>query len=745
MLKQLLILLLFNSVFNLVYANNDPIVVAGNARFTVISSVCIRIEYAENKNFVDERTLFAENRDNTFSDFELINNKNEVIINTGRIKIIYKPDGNIFSKNNLSAFIKSDTGFINWYPGKKNEKNLGGTLPTLDGVDHAVKVNDGLLSMDGWYLIDDSNLKILKNDWISERNYNSKVDWYLFGYGISYKEALQSLTAISGKVPLIRKYVLGSWYCRWHDYTSYEFAQLVKEYKDHDFPLDILVMDMGWHKMDATYGYGHANMLGWTGFSWNKNLIPEPESLLKRLKNDHIYVSLNVHPHDGIRNHEDMYADFMRALGKDPTKNENLPFNAGDKNYMDAYFKYAHQPHEKIGVDFWWVDWQQDHIYPYVFGYPYLKHLPWLNYLYFKNSEQDNKRGLGFSRWGGWGDQKRPIHFSGDIMSSWETLKFEVSFTVNSGNTGCFFWAHDLGGFYGERNPEQYARWVQFGITNASLRIHSCGDNLDRRPWLWGDEAEKSMKISFHLRSRLMPYIYSSVWQSSNQSIPLLRPLYLEYPKQEDAYTNAQEYFFGDNILAAPIVTPGSGKNKIAKQRVWFPDGSWYNIFSNKKYEGNRTDSVEADLYEFPLFVRGGAPIPMQNYTQRMTSEPISNLIIRCYPGRNGEESTYTLYEDDGFTKDYLKNKYAVTVLKYKREGNKSIITINGTTGEYNGQIKTRTYDIVLAATKKASNASVNKNKVSVDYHSESLENIIHIPTSDITKGYVIEISVKDN
>ena len=112
--------------------------------------------------------------------------------------------------------------------------------------------------------------------------------------------------------------------------------------------------------------------------------------------------------------------------------------------------------------------------------------MPWLNYLYYKNSEQDNKRGLGFSRWGGRGDQKYPIHFSGDLNSSWETLMFEVPFTTYSGNVGCFFWAHDLGGFYGKRNPEQFARWMQFGLTNATFRIHSTEEDLDRRPWFLG-------------------------------------------------------------------------------------------------------------------------------------------------------------------------------------------------------------------------------------------------------------------
>jgi len=153
---------------------------------------------------------------------------------------------------------------------------------------------------------------------------------------------------------MIRKYVLGDWYCRWYNYSADDFRNLVNGYKEHDFPLDIMVwiwVGIGWMLlMDS----GHVGMYGWTGYSWDKEYIPDPKELLKEFKDDHIYVTLNDHPHDGVRNHEDMYPEFMRSPGKDPSSNINLPFNAGDKNYMEAFFKYGHDPIEKMGVAFWW-------------------------------------------------------------------------------------------------------------------------------------------------------------------------------------------------------------------------------------------------------------------------------------------------------------------------------------------------------------------------------------------------------
>ena len=274
-----------------------------------------------------------------------------------------------------------------------------------------------------------------------------------------------------------RRHVLGSWYCRWFRYTADDFRQIVKEFGEHDFPLDIMVMDMDWHtQQNARTGYGHASNLGWTGYTWDKTLIPEPAKLLEEFKRDGIFVTLNDHPCDGMREHEEHYGAFIGMLPQESSANP--PFNAGDQRYMTAFFSAAHEPLKQQGVDFWWLDWQQDYIYGSVSGVPGLRHLPWLNHLYYKHSETGEQRGQGFSRWGGWGNHRYPIQFSGDTSATWEMLAFQIPFTAASGNAGCFFWAHDLGGFWGERNPEMFTRWVQFGAMSSSLRLHSCGENL---------------------------------------------------------------------------------------------------------------------------------------------------------------------------------------------------------------------------------------------------------------------------
>lgn len=697
----------------------------GPARFSVLAPTCIRMEYSMAGCFEDDPTLFAT-REYTVPDRQDFNpNDKELTIDTGALKLLFKPDDkNRFNENNLRIELPNGKA---WHPGMENKFNLGGTCKTLDNFRGEGKVGPGMLSRDGWFLIDDSprlggvpSGHILKDGWIDQRPAAAGFDQYFFWYADDFRAALKQLTEISGKVPMPRKRVLGSWYCRWWKYTADEFKQIAAQYDQYDFPLDVMVMDMDWQRHDAKTGYGWAATRGWTGFSWNYDLIPDPKELMQHLHDANLDISLNLHPHDGVRTHEDCYADFMRELGYDPEDGKELPFSAGDRDYMDAYFKHTHEPHEDIGVDFWWVDWQQDKIMPYTIGMPLLAHLPWLNYLYYRHSRRNGRRGMSYSRWGGWGDHRHPIHFSGDTLSTWQVLAWQVPFTAVSGNVGCFFWAHDTGGFMGDRNDELFVRWAQFCATSASLRLHSsCSEELDRRPWKCGEAECDAARISYHLRSRLMPYIYSTVRQCYTESLPIVRPMYLE-TNEEKAFNNPQQFMLGDAMVSAPVVSAGAGQGKVATQKVWLPEGDWYHIFSHEHFtEGEHV--IPSDLNEFPLLVKGGYPLAMQPYRSRMGSAPLDELVILVYPGRDGESTSATLYEDDGDTEAYQDGKFAETILTYSRESEDICITVAATTGEFDGQLDERTVCIELPC-----NGKVEVLESSVPVKSQEFDNGIN-------------------
>ncbi len=706
----------------------NPFVIANTARFTIIAPECIRLEYSENGQFIDEPSLTAVNRNAYSSEFRVDKIQENIWkISTSRMQITYQPNGKPFSKENIFAMIilQGDEK-ARWVPDMVNQGNLGGTVRTLDQARGKIPLEDGILSRDGWYLLDDSRRPILASDWVQQRPKDAGIDWYLFGYGLNYKAALQAFTKIAGQVPMPRKYVLGSWYSRYWPYSSAEYRQIIEEYRQHDFPLDVIVMDMDWHKD------------GWTGWSWNRKLLPDAEELLQWFHQQNLAVTLNLHPADGVKPHEDRYIEFMKELGEDVGK--TIPFDSSNQKYISAIFKHIHEPLEKQGVDFWWLDWQQ---FEPSLGNPELKNLEWLNYCYFKHTgKNEERRGTSFSRWGGWGDHKHPIHFSGDAVSIWDMLEFEVPFTATAGNVGCFFWSHDIGGHFGGLTPETNTRWIQFGALTAALRLHSTHDaTMDKRPWLMAEPHLTSMKKAFHLRSILMPYIYSSVWQSCQNTIPLTRSMYIEYPEKEISYHSQPQYLFGDALLVAPITRPGTGPNKVASQRVWFPPGAWYNWFTGERCvsTGENFTNVWADITEFPLYVKGGIPIPLQKYTQRMASEPLKHLIVRVYPGPN---NSFTLYEDDGISQAYKKGIFATTQIQYRQTENIQEIIIEPVRGTYTNQPQERSYTIEFGDNMPEEIVQVLYQGQPIDYTCNNKEAIcrVEIPAQSISQKIHIQL-----
>src|SRR5579872_3468667 len=270
-------------------------IIMGKARLTVITPNLIRLEYVGSGDFTDPPTLFAADRSARFNGAKVIQNDSGVSITTDAFSLTYQPDGNPFNAANLKVSINGLPA-TKWVPGATDSLNLGGTLRTLDGCSGPRDLGNGLLSRSGWALVDDSGSPILTSDWVASRPNKSETDWYLFAYGLDYKAALKSLAAISGPVPLPRKNQLGIWYSRYWPYTSDQFRQIVQEYSDHGFPLDNIVMDMDWHitQVPGTKR-GHAGQV-WTGYTWDRTLIPDPESLLKWFHDQGLHVTLNDHP-----------------------------------------------------------------------------------------------------------------------------------------------------------------------------------------------------------------------------------------------------------------------------------------------------------------------------------------------------------------------------------------------------------------------------------------------------------------
>ena len=703
-----LLLLLSCGLSAVAQPSGNPLVFGEN-RLTLITPTLFRLEFARDGKFIDDPTIFAYDRSNLlpadrFEVRALGGDRYE--ITTEALRIVYEHDGFPFGLHNFAAYYKLNGKEKKFTNRCIFRNNLGGPVETLDRVTGEIPMQDGLLSRDGWYVIDDERSDLLVDGWLRPRDTRSHVqDQYCFVYGNDYKAALADLGAIGGRVPMTRKYIHGVWYCRYWDYTSEEFLSIIDGYEQNDFPLDNLVFDMGWHTYTARTGTGHAGSRSWTGYTWERERIPDPEALIAEVHRRGVTVSLNDHPHDGIRPHEEMYGAFMKDMGADPAK--PLLFDLGDRKYMETFFKHAHHTTEDMGVDFWWLDWQQNYLYPEVRGYRSTS-LQWINELYYRETERKGLRGAGYSRWAGWGDHRHPIQFSGDAQANWEMLAFEV----------------------------------KLGALSAALRVHSTKDaRLDRRPWISGERETAAMRRMYHMRSELMPYVYSSVWQTHSTMVPLNRPMYIEYGGDERAYCNEQEFLFGDLLLAAPIASPGTGPDKVASQRVWFPgEDVWYDFFTHERFDGGRECEISKPLEEFPLYVRGGWVLPMQPYTPRPASTPLTTLVMRVYPSAGDADNTYTLYEDDGVTRDYEQGAYATTQLNYRRTGRVTTVTVRPTAGSYEGQVVKRAYRLQLPAAGKIERAKVGGRSVKPVFDEKLKCHVIEVPAADIRREVKIEI-----
>jgi hypothetical protein len=715
---------LFLTTLGLLRGETPGVAVLGNARFTVVTPNLIRMEYAPDGKFVDLPSWFAVDRRTRDASARITALDGKVEIDTGAIHLTYRENGKPFSPDNLQAEIKKGADAVIWKPGMPSAQNLGGTIRTVDGVKGPVPLGEGILSRDGWYLLDDSTSALFSGDWIQPRPQNGGLDWYLFGYGLVYRAAFHSLTAAGGPVPLPRKYTLGVWYSRYWPYTADQFKEIVEGYAQHGFPLDNIVMDMDWHLKNT-----------WTGYTWDRTLIPDPPGLLNWFHQQGLHITLNDHPAQGIQPHEEMYADFMRAMGQDPAAGKTIPFDPGDKHYLDIFYRFSHLPREKEGIDFWWLDWQQD---ANTRSLPGVTNLQVLNFYNYTRSEAGGLRGQSFSRWAGWGDHRYPIEFSGDSNINWNMLAFEVPFTSTAGNAGAFFWSHDIGGHMGERNAELYARWAQFGAFSAALRTHSTRNaSLDRRPWDY-PSVEDALRRAFRLRSEMMPYLYTSIWQGTKNSVPFIRPLYVDFPGEEAAYHNGQEYMFGDNLLVAPIARPGIGPKKVASQAVWIPQGDWFDYFTGESFTGP-TEAIAADPIDtFPLYVRGGVPLPMQAYTPRPGTAPLTELTLRCYPGQDGKSATSLVYEDDGVTPGYEQGQHATTELTYARHGDEITVSAAPTDSTFTGQPLSRRCVVELPCTAKL--ISCNRADARMTYDANLMMNRIELPGASIRNGWKLVV-----
>ena len=651
------------------HAEDAAIIQGEKYRFTVLTEEMIRLEYCEDGQFEDRATQCVIDRKFKVPEYQVIENEESLEIITDKIHLVYNKQK--FIDYGLSVQVRGNISVYHsiWHFGEE-ATDLRGTARTLDEADGAIELEHGIISRFGYGILDDSrSLVITEDGWVEPRKEDC-IDIYFLGYGHEYEHCLKDYYHLTGKTPLLPRYALGNWWSRFYRYNDQEYKALMTRFEKEEIPFSVSVIDMDWHLVDIDPKYGS----GWTGYTWNKELFPDPKEFMTWLHDHGLKVTLNVHPAGGVQAHEEKYKEMAEAMGRDWEKEEPVNFDVTDQKFLKAYFEYLHHPNEEEGVDFWWLDWQQGGLSKI----PGLDPLWMLNHYHYLDSGRRGKRRLTFSRYAGMGSHRYPVGFSGDTIISWESLAFQPYFTANASNVGYGWWSHDIGGHMkGYRDEELSTRWIQFGVFSPIMRLHSSNSAFTgKEPWNYNAVSENIMKRYLKLRHEMIPYLYTMNYHASHDGQPLIRPMYYLEPEQPEAYEVPNEYYFGTELVVCPITEPTDKAAGTACVKAWIPEGKWYDIFSGLKYDGGRMLELYRSLEDIPVLAKEGAIIPLTDLTEYTNSvENPKELAVKIVPGK---KNAFILMEDTGDTCEDKEENWAQTKLEWIKENEFIIHPANG-------------------------------------------------------------------
>ena len=577
---------------------------------------------------------------------------------------------------------------------------LGGWASSLDNQSPATATErPGILDRDGWYLLDDSRSALLSSTGsVTDRPGHGGLpyeDGYFFGYGTNYKQGLTDLNTLTGGTNLLPESAYGVWYSRYYAYTTADYENtLIPTFRSTFTPLDWLVVDTDWKSPNT-----------WNGWNWNSSLFPDPNAFLAWTRQQGLQTSLNIHT--GIAGDDPQFAAANATAGglsPDPTRG-GYEFDWSNPNQETAYFN-LHKPFEQQGVREWWLDYcggcgnstaSDPHVAP--------DNL--INQAYAQDGAARGLRGFSFGRIGSsaqagdsgsyalgpWSERRNTMQFTGDTEATWAMMALEAHFAGDEAAAGISNVSDDIGSFHGDHlADDMYARWVQLGTFQPIDRLHS--DHGDRLPWNYGATADASAERFLRLREALVPYTYTLAAQAHATGVPIIRPLYLDYPANSEAYSFNQEYLYGDNVLVAPITMPDDA-NGNGSVSAWIPPGSWTDYFTGTSYTGPGTVTITDPLSQMPVLIKSGGILPTRtDYTQNATQSPLTRLTVSVAAGSDG---SFPLYQDAGEGTGYQSGQATTTSISWSNASR--TLTVGADSGTFPGAAASRAYTLRLSNT----------------------------------------------
>ncbi len=573
---------------------------------------------------------------------------------------------------------------------------------------------DGLLDRAGWRLLDDSESALwTAQGWVEPRPRGGDVeDGYLFVYGDNYTGALRTLATLTGPAPLLPRNVFGVWYS---DYTPYSGASIEHSvypaFQKSDVPLDTLSLDTDWKAPN-----------NWDGWEWNPTLFPHPGAFLQWAHARGIDVTLNIH--SSIAVDDPKVPSAQRIAGTTLPKTSCQAgickvWDWSSVRQAESNFDLQ-QSFQKQGVAFWWLDWCCDASTVSMRG---VTPDSWIGHLYAQEMVNQGQRGFVLARIGSsngnpqrvypagpWSDHTSAVAFTGDAWGTWNTLAQEVALTPDEATIGEPYVSDDVGSFLGAPPgtvldaADLYDRWVQFGTFQPILRLHS--NNDDRLPWQYPQPVQGITEAFLRLRQALVPYTYTLAEEAHADAVPMVQPLYLDYPEQAAAYAHPEEYLYGSDMVVAPVTSPGVDPATA----VWLPPGRWTDFFTGATFTGPMTTSVSVPLNRMPVFVRAGGIIPEQTGPSTSPAAASKALVLDVFPGSSGR---FNLYSDSGTGLGYTKGQDGLTsitddVHPVGATGATVSVHIGATTGRFPGQSRALAYRLEMVDLSVPSQVTLN-------------------------------------
>ena len=553
-----------------------------------------------------------------------------------------------------------------------------------------------------------------KYKYVSESG--KEVDYYFF-YGPDFDQIINLYRIASGKAPMFAKWAFGLFQSQDRYKSQPEILSVKDGYRNNHIPVDVVVQDWYWW---APLPIGSHIM--------NKDRYPDPSGMLDELHKANMHGMISIWPvfGSGTNDFDSLKAKgFLTSITWDNfvTHTYDTYYDAHNPKARDLYWAQARDSVVKrYGWDAWWVDQcepdngsllDERRKADFSIG----KGIDYFNSYSLEHSEGiykgwrrdiKGKRAFFLIRQSFAGEQRNAaVLWSSDVTCTFSALRNQVPQAINACVSGIPYWTSDIGGYISKVSPdgipnwslpqyrELFTRWFQFGTFSPIMRIHGKGERmLYSNNW---DDKTKAILLKYDkLRYRLLPYIYSLAWKTTNDNYTMMRSLNFDFRNDPKVYNIPDQYMFGPAFMVSPVTKQlytGSGAFSAEKTRkVYLPKSTrWYNFWTGETLKGGQTIESDAAIDVLPLYVKAGSIIPMGENAEYATEKSGAETELRIYPGANGR---FIIYEDENDNYNYEKGQYATITLSWDDKLHQ--LSISATKGNFPGMLKSRTFNIVL-------------------------------------------------